>query len=163
MVESLRFSSENSLRSRGYTLFELMVVIAITSLLIAVAAAAYSTVQKKARDAKRRSDLNLIQRAEEQYKAQYSAYDSAIGGFTSGVECTGNVTDTLTDVPSDPKNDASLEYEYYCLFEADAQAYCMYAKLETGGGNCSSCSCDDVTDSCTYVPGWERYCVLNAQ
>lgn len=48
---------------RGFTLIELLVTITVMAILIAVAVVAYSNTTKTARDAKRRGDMDALQKA----------------------------------------------------------------------------------------------------
>lgn len=64
---------------KGFTLIELLVVIAIIAILATIGLVIYSGVQKNARDARRRSDIEAISRVLE---AHYNA--------TSNANCTGN-------------------------------------------------------------------------
>jgi prepilin-type N-terminal cleavage/methylation domain-containing protein len=142
---------------RGYTLFELMVAIAIIALLIAVAATAYSTLQKKARDAKRTSDLKAFQQAEEQYYAEHGEYSDLVG---SGTACADSIGTQMPTTPIDPKEDGT--YTYKC-FVNTTTAYCVSAKLESGTGNCNTCDCS-VGDTCTLdTSATTSYCVSSLQ
>jgi prepilin-type N-terminal cleavage/methylation domain-containing protein len=75
------------LRSRnrsGFTLLELLVVIAVAAILVSVASASYSTAQKKARDGRRMGDMKAIQNAAEQFYADSnSAYPASKAAFTA--------------------------------------------------------------------------------
>lgn len=51
--------------SQGFTLVELLVVVAILAILMMVGAAVFSGTQKSARDAKRRADIEAISKAME--------------------------------------------------------------------------------------------------
>lgn len=62
------------MKQKGFTLLELLTVIAIISLLANTAIAAAYTTRVKARDAKRLSDLNTISKALELYYADNSSY-----------------------------------------------------------------------------------------
>ena len=72
-------------RSRGFTLIELLVVITIIGILSGIGVAAFTSVQKKGRDAQRKSDLSSIQAALEQYYSDHDSYpgetycDSSVG------------------------------------------------------------------------------------
>lgn len=70
---------------KGFTLLEMLVVVGIIALLVGFAALSYSTVQKKARDARRKSDLKAFQNAMEQcYSINSFAYPSVSGnGLTT--------------------------------------------------------------------------------
>lgn len=58
----------------GFTLIELLVVIAILGILAAIGLASFLGTQEKARDAKRKSDLDNIARALELYYNDYNEY-----------------------------------------------------------------------------------------
>ncbi len=68
---------------RGFTLIELMVVVAIIALLVAVGLPQYTGAQKKARDARIKADLKAIQNAEEVYYSTNNAY-VALSSLTWG-------------------------------------------------------------------------------
>lgn len=60
---------------KGFTLLEILVVIGIIAILVSLGFASYTTVQKKARDAKRKGDLTTFQKAmEECYSVNSYAY-----------------------------------------------------------------------------------------
>lgn len=70
----------------GFTLLELLVVMAIIGILAAIGIASYGGVQAKARDARRKSDLESIARALEMYRNDFGRYpnSSASGGKIQG-------------------------------------------------------------------------------
>jgi len=57
------------LRRQGFTLLELLIVIAIIGILISIGVVSYGAAQKKSRDSRRMSDLKAVQAAFEQYSA----------------------------------------------------------------------------------------------
>ena len=69
--------------SKGFTLLELLVVIGIIAILVTLGIASYSTAQKKARDAKRQSDLVSFQSAIEQCYSVNSFVYPIISGNNS--------------------------------------------------------------------------------
>jgi len=87
---------------RGFTLLEMLVVIGIIAILVGIGSVAYSTAQKKARDAKRQADLKSFQSAMEQcYSVNSYAYPTITGGGTTSIaeDCpSANGPDlTITD------------------------------------------------------------------
>jgi len=64
----------------GFTLMELLIVIAILGLLATIGLGSFRTSQMKGRDAQRKSDLSQIQKALEMYYNDYSGYPAAITG-----------------------------------------------------------------------------------
>lgn len=87
---------------QGFTLLELLVVIGIISVLLGFGAVSYSTSQKKARDAKRKADLQALQKVLEQcYSVNTYLYPAITGTGTTSVtaDCTaqGGPSLTITD------------------------------------------------------------------
>lgn len=133
-------------KNAGFTLFELLVVISIIALIIAVGTASYSSAQKRARDAKRRQDLQAIQKSFEQYYAVNGDYPAV-----------GEGGDAMPGwPPTDPKNADTYVYTGVLVIADDN--YCICANLETDTGNASD-------TSCTFVTGGnqEYYCVEQLQ
>ena len=104
-------------QKKAFTLLELLVVIGIIGILISLGIASYSTAQRKARDAKRKSDLQSIQHAFEQYYSicgyQYPSALPAAGSalIATTANCpsiSSNVT--LMTIPADP-----LGSSYQCI------------------------------------------------
>ena len=61
----------------GFTLVELLIVISIIAVLSVIGVTVFSGVQKSARDAKRRGDIDAIAKALEVYKSQNNTYTPA--------------------------------------------------------------------------------------
>ena len=130
-------------RKKGFTLIELLVVIAIIGILASIVLVSLGDDRKKARDARRQSDIRQISLAMEM-----CLDDPTCGG--SGAYCTmaaGSTPTTLTyigglgpcntldgpnylnPVPSDPQTGT----QEYTSFLSTASEYCVYANLEDGG------------------------------
>lgn len=93
--------------SKGFTLLEMLVVIGLIAMLAAVGSISYSTAQKKARDARRQTDVRAIQNAMEQY---YSVcgyqYPTTLG---TNITCT-TVNPTINIMPTVPVDPLATPY-----------------------------------------------------
>lgn len=112
------------MKQKGFTLIELLVSMTIVAILATIGFTIYSDVQKSARDAKRKSDLNAVAKALEQYKTANGSYPYSESGDnlyscwdksdwytqgsdtgTSGLLYTSLVTGNfIQSLPSDPIN-----------------------------------------------------------
>ncbi|MBI4067474.1 type II secretion system protein [Candidatus Gottesmanbacteria bacterium] len=89
---------------KGFTLLEILVVIAIIMILVTMGTTSFATAQRKARDAKRKADVRVIGQAMEQY---YSVCGNAYpiianGAAVPAVICTGPSIAIMPTVPLDP-------------------------------------------------------------
>lgn len=137
----------------AFTLLELLVVIGIIAILISLGAVSYSTAQKKARDAKRKSDLQTIQNCLEQYYSYNNNYkypsNVTDGNLPSPLSC-GSTTITT---PTDP-----LKGTAYIASGTDATNYTTYTicppEVRTG-------YLLETEDSCTT--SGKQCCISNKQ
>lgn len=104
-------------RILAFTLLELLVVMAIIGILAAIGIASFGGVQAKARDARRKSDIESFARALEMFyndNGRYpiitsaddmgTAYDGLTSGIIWGKEWTvSDGTTYMTKIPTDPK------------------------------------------------------------
>lgn len=139
------FSFSSSSARRGFTLFELLVVISIIGILIALGTVSFTTAQKNGRDSRRRGDVNGLRNALEQYYAIHSAYPATCSSAA--------LTEVLPNgLPTDPKTGAN--YELNC----SADAYCACALMEredTGNSQDDQCA--------TLGTTGEYHCAQNLQ
>lgn len=150
------------MRKRGFTFIEILVSVTIIAVLVAIGVASYASVNRRARDAKRKSDLEQIRSGLEQYRADFGSYPVQSGWALSSAG--SNWIDALTpsymdNVPVDPKNTGSVAppsgtdpvYAYKsdttCGLVA-GQEYMLAALLETGEQSSTTYG------SCTSPSGW---------
>ena len=134
--------------NKGFTLIELLVVIAIIAVLSLIGINAYNIFIKNAHDARRKSDLIILQSALEQYYNDQRFYPQTLTfDGTSLTNATGNPTAPavpriyLNTVPIGPIGVSEYTYQSYnqsnvtsCDNSTATQCvkYCLYAKLENG-------------------------------
>lgn len=123
-------------RQQAFTLIEILVVIAIIAILMTIAIVALGDLQKKGRDAKRLSDLKVIQSALEQYHADNNFYPLNIAENPNLMELIGNLNQSKTYLNHVPSG-----YQYVVLPSACdndlagtppklCTSYCLYAQTE---------------------------------
>lgn len=81
---------------RGFTIVELLIVIVIIAILAAITIVAYNGVQKRARDSKRQSDVNVIVKALELYYADKGSFPNA-SNYTPGSTVINSSWSTTAD------------------------------------------------------------------
>ncbi len=124
---------------RGFTLMELMVVMAILGILITVGLTSYKSVQMKSRDGRRKNDLRQISAALEAYYNDKSKYPSDDGsgaivgcGASDAQNCScgsamqdKNSVVYMPELPCDP----ALGRRYY--YDAVGNnSYQLYGRIE---------------------------------
>ena len=127
---------------KGFTLVELLVVIAIIGILSTLSVVSLNSARAKSRDARRLSDIKQIRTALDLYYDSSSTYPlscSPLGtstcacltsvGWTSTANCTGTIF--MQKVPSDPLSSASYTYNQ----TSSGQSYEIIYKLEANSGN----------------------------
>lgn len=134
---------ENMKRNKGFTLIELMVVIAVIGILASVALVSLTGVQKSARDAQRKSDISTYRTAMERYYADLQVYPGSAGtgdstsGAGAGIFTTAGELVSKSYMPkvlTDPQNAASN-----CKISTAAAAQaCLYKYLSNATSNTGS-------------------------
>lgn len=95
--------------TNGFTFVELLVVVTIIVLLSAIGLASYSQVNKKARDGKRKSDLEQIRAALEIYRSDQGVYP-VDGSITCGGSLQQGASVYMNPIPCDPKTGDAYAY-----------------------------------------------------
>ena len=118
-------------KKRGFTIIELLVVVAIIGLLISVILVSFSSPRKEAKDAKRQTDIKQIGLVMD------LCYDDSNCGAgadryistTGGANAVTTIGTYLPSVPSDPVNISPYRYTWKDN-SGDTTEYCVYTKLE---------------------------------
>jgi len=134
---------------KSFTLLELMISIAILGIISGLIYGNFVNSLKKARDAKRKADLEQIQRALEMYYEDKKRYPVNLNFGDKLCEtrnCLSNEKIYMQKIPNDPVNNKNYVYEsdgtYYRLFS------CIENNLDQGPGvkqngyvgtNCGNC------------------------
>lgn len=108
----------------GFTLIELIVVMAILGLLATIGLGSFRSAQIKGRDTQRKNDLGQLQRGLEAYYNDKGRYPNAPlpSGEWRDTTVTGGAL-YMKSVPTDPSG-----YSY--LYESNGTAYKIFAYLE---------------------------------
>ena len=150
----------------GFTLVELMIVISIIAVLSAIAIVSFTNLQQNSRDAKRKSDLVMVQGALEQYHADQNYYPLPTGTSSNGFLTFGSSLNSpdgkrtyLGSVPTDPTS-TTAPYSYETQPSSPAcnnssgnfcTNYCLYAHMENSSNGSFSIACP------TPTPGGANY------
>lgn len=143
------------MKNKGFTLVELLVVMAILGVLVTLVAGGFRNAQLRGRDSKRKSDLKEIANSLEVFYSDYNQYPDASGGqiracpFVSvggssdclwgASEFTDGVTIYFKTLPTDPVSSQNYVYR-----TSDNQSYQLFARLENPedqnclGGDCAN-------------------------
>ena len=169
-----------NLGKNGFTLIEVLVVVAIISVLSGVIAVNYSDSYKQSRDEKRQTDLRNLQSALDMYKNKYGRYPEACNSFDTWSGQTGTsfacsdgsnnyilgkneapdnirpFSDFVPNLPTDPKlNGSNSGYVY--RVNNEGSVYKLIAmntvESESVGYNHPLKSCDIIPTNTGAYPG----------
>lgn len=128
------------LKKLGFTLIEMLIVISIISIILSITAVTYTQVSKQSRDARRKTDLEQLRGALEQFRATNNYY---IAGNTisalSGNPGLIQPIKYIESIPADPKVGVT-PYDYDATPAGCNNAaipcigYILTATLETTAG-----------------------------
>lgn len=99
---------KNTRRSAGFTMIEILVVVAIIALLTTIGIISYNSTQKRARDGKRKADLEQIRSALVLYRTDNGIYPTSIT-WTTMAPITSYISGSSV---SDPKPSPHPQYTY---------------------------------------------------
>jgi general secretion pathway protein G len=131
----------NVLHKKGFSLLELLVSATIIAVLTTIGIVSYSSVNKRSRDVKRKSDIEQIRSALEMYRSDNGQYPNP----SLDVLVTGGY---MPVVPTD-SDTSSYPYESI-LVGGSYTAYCVCAHLETLSSPVDMCTALPMPGVCNY-------------
>jgi general secretion pathway protein G len=132
------------MKKSGFTLIEILVAATIVAVLSVIGVVSYTSINKRSRDAKRKSDLEQVRSALEMYRADNGYYPGSSTGFTTLTGLTSALVSTyLPSIPTDPKSTSQTPITYFYSplgTVAPFYSYCICANLEseTGVSTCGA-------------------------
>ena len=123
---------------KGFSLVELLIVMAIMGVLSIVAVSSFTSTQRQARDARRKSDLVQVSKAVELYYNDYGVYPNDSNGKIAG--CGNNGTTACEwNAPFEDANTVYMQklptektsgHAYIYVASADQLKFQLFARLE---------------------------------
>jgi general secretion pathway protein G len=141
------------MNNKGFTLIEVLVVIAIIGTLAALLLPNFMASRQRARDAQRKNDLRQIQKALELYKLDQSPTqypDSIPSGQWTGA---GGTPVYMKSVPTDPGGGSITQGATYYYSKTSNLTYTLCACLENRGdadGVAQNCAASYTCSNPTY-------------
>lgn len=151
---------------KGFTLIELLVVIAVIALLVGVALPNFLGARERARDAKKKAELNQVKNALRLYYNDYQSYPKSTSS-TNKIDCDPGALETVCDwgsafsvagvvymnkLPSfttgTPKYKQSVD---------GGDTFCLYALLENEADADAAASATRCQSQCTILSGAYYY------
>ena len=162
----------------GFTLVELLVVMAIIGILATVILAGFRSSQRRSRDAKRKSDLKQISNALEMFYSDYERYPASTAAgdimgcpYVPTTPLTSTACDWNTDTAASELTDGRTIYfqnlpddlvdglNYFYETNSTNQAYHLFARLENSEDQgCVEADCSGIAgkncgsgDDCNFA------------
>lgn len=129
-VGALLNAQISNMKNKGFTLMEILIVIAMLGILATIIFGSYLSSLKKGRDSRRKQDLEMVARALELYYSEQGHYpdswEVSFGGSLVVPESNPQAF-YMKQLPNDPVD--SYQYDYV-VDTTDNQSYQLYACLE---------------------------------
>lgn len=138
-------------RNKGFTLMEILIVIAIIMLLLILAVISFRGQIEKAKDAKRKSDLYTLRSAIENYRTDNDAFPPQ----DVATDCGGaGLSPYMEKIPCDPTT--SVAYGYFLSPSTGGYRVCTILE-DTTDPAIEAIGCGGES-ACGLVGGW-NYCL----
>lgn len=130
-------------KSKGFTIVELLIVIVVIGILATLVIVTFTGIQQKARDSKRKTDINALDSHVEAYYAS-NGYYPTLADLQSPAFLSANLKGFDPNALTDPKGGAIAA-------TAGASNYGYTASSSTGSG-CSNTTASGSTNACdTFI------------
>lgn len=123
-------------KSKGFTIVELLIVIVVIGILATLVIVTFTGIKEKARDSKRKNDINAIAAALETYNSDKNTYPT-LAHLTDGAWVTSHMKGFKPEALTDPKA------KTLALVNGSTASDTQYAYSVTPAG------CDDADDTTT--------------
>ncbi len=143
-------------RVRGFTILELIIVVAIVALLSILIFTIVDDARAKSRDIQRVSDLSQVQIAIRLYEDTNDAYIAAPTGqvLGSGGSVDADLAPYMPAIPTDPTNDTAYYYQYdldaNCTASGQRVLFAKIAETDVVKNYTDTCTC---TSGCDFDGG----------
>jgi len=141
---------------RGFTLIELMIVIAVMAILIGIALPQFRGMQEEGLIAQAKAELRTLKTAIESYYIHNGSYPTDAAAWQSAL--TGTSPTIVRTVLTDPFSSTSAEYQL--VYSTSGEYYAIYSVGTSGSATVTAVSAAGaVTESastCIYVSNGEE-------
>jgi prepilin-type N-terminal cleavage/methylation domain-containing protein len=137
-------------KKNGFTLVELLIVIAIIGIITVIASSSFVSAQKKSRDASRKSNLKSLSDALNMYYADFGSFPSqSLIDFDHGGQLASGSVVYMKKIPTETTKAVK---QFYYQVSPTGKSFRLYANLENSDDkDCLSCPDYPVTGGCCYM------------
>jgi general secretion pathway protein G len=137
------------MKKNGFTLIEILVAASIIAVLSVVGVTSFTSINKRSRDARRKSDVEQVRSALEMWRSDNGSYPGNTTWQILSNQLSGLVPNYLPALPADPQTTSNYYYRTIGV-SAPYYSYCICANVESDTGS-STCGAG-VTNgsSCNY-------------
>ncbi len=143
------------MRQKGFTLVEMLLVLAIIGILVTVIVPSVVGVSMETKKNKAKADLRLLQAAVGQYYVRYNTFPTTQSGSSDETwinELLGMSPRVIDKRPGDPfrvtgdpENPPAYQYEFYTPAANEIPTYVIWSVGVSGAGVATADSSDHVT------------------
>lgn len=138
-------------RDQGFTIIELLIVIAVIAILALLVITTYSGIQAKARNSQRQTDLQAMQTQLEAFYSQNGYYPTRTNVNTASWRAT-NMKSLDAGALVDPQSTCNAATSTTCLASSPGAKVYSYAVTDSSDASCEAAetNCAKYTLTATY-------------